>query len=68
MTILPEDEEPFRSLPSFRSVLNIPPLFSGLGVLDAFRGWSVGGTKFEAELFCRLFALGVSSPDFFLPR
>lgn len=68
VAILPE-LEPFRSLPSFRNVFNIPPLFSGLGVLDPLRGCSpAGGTKFEEELFCRLFALGESSPDFVLPR
>jgi hypothetical protein len=68
VAILLEDEELFRSLPSFRNVLNIPPLFSGLGVLDPLRGCSPGGTKFEAALPCRLLFLGVSSPDFFLPR
>jgi hypothetical protein len=37
VAILVEDDEPFRSLPSLRNVLNIPPLFSGLGVLDSLR-------------------------------
>lgn len=65
--IFPEDEEPLRSLPSFRNVLNIPPLFSGLGVLDPLRGCSAGGCRLEEELFCRLFALGISSPELFFP-
>lgn len=61
--ILPDDEEPFRSLPSFLNVFSMPPLFSGLGVLDPLRGCSAGGCRLEAELFCRLFARGMSSAE-----
>jgi len=46
-TILPDEFELVRSLGSLRSVRNIPPFLSGLGVLDPFRGCSPGrGTKF----------------------
>jgi len=56
-----EEDELVLSFGSLRSVFNIPPFFSGLGVLDPLLGCSpTGGTKFE-EVFCRLFVRGISS-------
>ena len=49
-TILPEEVELVRSFGSLRSVRNIPPFLSGLGVLDPLLGCSPGGGTRFGEL------------------